>query len=237
MERSQTFPYYVKRNDGINLDMKKAIILANGDIPFIGQIKFLQKKEFNKLICADGGANSAKKLKIVPDVIIGDLDSISKNNIKFFANKSEIIQLKRQNDTDVEKALKYLINKKYDEVILLGATGDRLDHSICNLGIVLKFYDKIRISILHKKSFLRAYTKSVELYTIKDETISLYGFDAKTKITSKGLKYPLKNVALPFGQKESTSNVAKSNKVILNITNGIIFVIRDFNIMKKNDLI
>lgn len=217
--------------------MKKAIILASGDIPLIGQIKFLQKKGFNKLICADGGANSARKLKIVPDLIIGDLDSISENNIKFFGNKSEIIQVKRQTDTDVEKALKYLIKKKYDEVILLGATGNRLDHSICNLGIVLKFFDKIMISILHKKSFLRAYSKTVDLDTIKDETISLYGFDTKTKITSKGLKYPLKNVALPFGQKESTSNTAKKDKVNLKITNGIIFVIRDFNIMKKNDLI
>jgi len=217
--------------------MKKAIILANGDVPLIGQIKFLQKKGYNKLICADGGANSARKLKIVPDLIIGDLDSLTDETRNHFANKSEIIQINRQNDTDVEKALKFLIKKKYNEVILLGATGDRLDHSICNLGIVLKFYEKIKVSILHKKSFLRAYTKSIELNTIQNETISIYGFDAKTKITSKGLKYPLKNVALPFGQKESTSNVAASHKVKLKINGGIIFVIRDFNVLKKNDLI
>jgi thiamine pyrophosphokinase len=74
------------------------------------------------------------------------------------------------------------------------------------------------------------------LKTIPGETISIYGFDSKTKIISKGLKFPLKNIALPFGERESTSNVAISNKVTLKINGGIIFVIRDFNVMKKNDL-
>ncbi len=216
--------------------MKKAIIIANGDVPKKSEIKYLQKKGYAEIICADGGANSARKLNIIPDYIIGDLDSISKENLKYFNKKASIIKLKRQNDTDVEKALKFLIKKKFTDVILLGATGDRLDHSFCNLGIVIKFFDKINISILHKKSFLRAYSGTIDFPTLKNEVISLYGFDVKTKITSKGLKYPLKNIALPFGQKESTSNVATTNKVSLKITGGIIFIIRDFKTLIKNDL-
>ena len=217
--------------------MKKALLLANGDSPRKSQIKYLEKRGFNFLICADGGANSAKKLNIIPNLIIGDLDSITENNEKYYSDKSELIKISRQNDTDVEKALKYLIRKKFDEVILLGATGDRLDHTICNLGIVIKFYNKIKISILHEKSFLKAYDNNVNLITKKDEIISLYGFDTSTKITSKGLKYSLKNVSLPFGQRESTSNVAKSEMVNLKISGGIIFVIRDFNTLQENDLI
>ena len=217
--------------------MKKALLLANGDAPKKSQIKYLQRKEFDFLICADGGANSAKKLNIIPNLIIGDLDSITENNEKYFSDKSEIIKISRQNDTDVEKALKYLIRKKFDEVILLGATGDRLDHSICNLGIVIKFFNKIKISILHEQSFLKAYDNDVDLKTEKNEIISLYGFDTSTKKTSKGLKYPLKNISLPFGERESTSNVATSEMVYLKITGGIIFVIRDFNTLQKNDLI
>ncbi len=135
---------------------KKAIILANGDLPTKYQLKYFQKMRYNTLICADGGANSAKKLCIVPDYIIGDLDSITEDNLNFFAQKSIILRIKRQNDTDVEKSLKFLIKNKYTDVLLLGATGDRLDHSICNLGIVFKFYDRIKVSILHKKSYLTA---------------------------------------------------------------------------------
>ena len=217
--------------------MKKAIIIANGDAPKKSQINYLQKIGYSTIVCADGGANSAKKLNIIPDYIIGDLDSISKKNLNFFEKKSKIIHYKRQNDTDVEKSLKFLIKKKYEEVVLLGSTGDRLDHTICNLGIVIKYFEKIKISILHGNSFLRAYNKDVEIKTIPNEIISIYGFDKKTKIKSNGLKYPLKNVTLPFGESESTSNVAVKDKVKFKIKGGVIFIIRDYKTMRDNDFI
>ncbi len=217
--------------------MKKCIILANGKPPQKKVINYLQSENYNFLICADGGANSARRLKIIPDIIIGDLDSIKAATYNFFKDKSKIIKLKRQNDTDVEKCLKFAIKNKFDEVILLGVTGDRLDHTFCNLGIVLKFFHLISLNIIAENSFLSAYTDSVELTTVPNETISIYGISPKTKITSEGLKYPLNNVTLPFGEKESTSNIALSNKVKLKVKGGKIFVIRDFNLLKKNGFI
>ncbi len=217
--------------------MKKCIILANGKPPQKKVISYLQSKDFNYLICADGGANSAKKLNLIPDIIIGDLDSIKPTTYNFYKSRSKIVRLKRQNDTDVEKCLKYAIKNKFDDAILLGVTGDRLDHTFCNLGIVLKFFHLVSLKIIAENSFLSAYSGSVELMTVPDETISIYGISPRTKIISEGLKYPLKNVALPFGEKESTSNIALSNKVKLSIKGGKIFVIRDFNLLKNNGLI
>jgi len=216
--------------------MKKCIILANGKPPKKSVITFFQKKGFNKLICADGGSNSALKMKLIPDVIIGDLDSISAAALKEFKSFSKIIRLKGQNDTDVEKCLKYAYRNKYDEALLVGATGNRLDHTFCNLGIVLKFFHQIKISLIAEDSFLKAYSGNVELKTFPGETISLYGLSPKTKITSNGLKYELKNVALPFGVRESTSNITKKNLVKLKIVNGVVFVIRDVKTMIDNDL-
>ena len=216
--------------------MKKCIILANGKPPRKSIITFFQKNGFDRLICADGGADSALRLGLTPDFIIGDLDSISKETIKKFKNTSQILQYKTQNDTDVEKCLKFAIKNKFDEALLIGVTGNRLDHTICNLGIVLKYFSKIKISLLAENSYLKPYTGDVLLKTQKGEIISLYGFDKKTKITSRGLKYPLKNISLPFGEKESTSNVSTSNSVQLKIRNGIIFIIRDFNTIKEYDL-
>jgi len=216
--------------------MKKCIILANGKPPKKNVITFFQKRNFQTLICADGGANSAMKLKLIPDFIIGDLDSISSEAIKKFRSTSKIIKIKRQNDTDVEKCLKYAIKNNYDEALLVGATGNRLDHSFCNLGIVLKFFSEINISLIAEDSILKPYKGNVKLKTHPGETISIYGIDTKTKITSRGLRYPLKNVSLPFGKKESTSNVASSKTVELKITGGIIFIIRDVNLMMKYDL-
>ena len=214
--------------------MEKCLILANGLPPKKSEILFLQKAGYETLICADGGANTAYKLALIPDYIIGDLDSAKDKVLKHYSDKSVIKKYKRQNDTDVEKCLKFAIKQKCEEVILLGGTGDRLDHSFCNLGIVIKFFDEIRINVLHQKTFLTPYKGKVELLTELGETISIYGIDKKTKITTKGLKYPLTNESLPFGERESTSNVALKDKAKLNITGGVMFVIREFKVMRRN---
>ena len=217
--------------------MKKCIIIANGKPPTKKVIQYFVKNGFSTIICADGGANSAKRIGTIPDFIIGDLDSVDSSTLKYFKRKSTIIQNKRQNDTDVEKCLKFAIKKKYYEVVLLGVTGNRLDHTIGNLGIVLKFFNKIKTHIAAENSYLTPYKNFVSLNSRDGETISIYAFDNKTSITSKGLKYPLKNSKLPFGKKESTSNVSIDSIVELNIKGGIVFVIRDFNFVKKYDLI
>ncbi|MCH7973671.1 MAG: thiamine diphosphokinase, partial [Bacteroidetes bacterium] len=56
--------------------MKKCIIIANGKCPKKSELKYFVEQGYSTIICADGGANSALKLKINPDYIIGDLDSI-----------------------------------------------------------------------------------------------------------------------------------------------------------------
>jgi thiamine pyrophosphokinase len=216
--------------------MKKCIIIANGKSPSKKVVEYFYKKEFNTIICADGGANSAKKIGIIPNFIIGDLDSISLSTLKYFKDKSTIIQIKRQNDTDVEKCLKFAIKKGFKEAILLGVTGDRLDHTICNLGIVIKFFNKIKIYLTAESSFLTPINNDTIIKSKIGETISIYAFDKNTRITSIGLKYHLNKTALPFGVRESTSNVSSSNKVKLKVSGGIIFIIRDFNFMKKHDL-
>ncbi|HCY76010.1 MAG TPA: thiamine diphosphokinase [Ignavibacteriales bacterium] len=216
--------------------MEKCIILANGKSPTKKVVEYFVKKSFSTIICADGGANSAMKLKIIPDYIIGDFDSIKKSTQKYFEKKSIIIKYSRQNDTDVEKCLKFAIRKKITEVVLLGVTGDRLDHTICNLGIVIKYFGKIKLHIAAEKSFLTAFNSTTIIKSKKGETISLYALDNKTKITSTGLKYKLTNAVLPFGMRESTSNVSNSHIVKLEIHGGVVFIIRDFNFMKKHDL-
>lgn len=216
--------------------MKKCIILANGEPPRKEVINFLRKKGYEYLICADGGANAAFRMKLIPDIVIGDLDSITLHVKEYYKSLCKIVELKRQNDTDVEKALKYAAKNYFTDIILLAVTGDRLDHSFCNLGIALKFYRKFRLRILHHSSILETFTGDVELKARNGEMISIYGFDEKTKITSNGLKYKLNKTSLPFGKRESTSNVAVKDVVSLKIIGGKVFVIRDFDTLRKNDL-
>jgi thiamine pyrophosphokinase len=217
--------------------LKRCIILANGKPPAKKIISFLIGNGYPNFYCADGGANAAMKMGFLPHYIIGDLDSIHSETINYYLGKTEIVKLNGQNDTDVEKCLKSAIKKKFNEAILLGVTGDRLDHTFCNLGIVVKYFDKIRVKIIAENSLLTAITGIHKLKTFPSETISIYGIDNKTKISSEGLKYKLKKITLPFGHKESTSNIALGSEVMLKVVNGIIFVIRDFQIMRKHDLL
>jgi thiamine pyrophosphokinase len=214
----------------------KCIILANGKPPRKSIIQFLQKKGYTKLICADGGANTARKMNLLPDYIIGDLDSISSANLAHYHEITKIIKIKRQNDTDTEKCIKTAIRKGIYDIILTGVTGDRLDHTFCNLGIVIKFSKLVHLKIMAENSLLASYSGNVSFETYPGETISLYGFDRRTKIISHGLYYRLNNISLPFGEQESTSNIAIGARVELKITGGIIFVIRDFKTMMKHDL-
>ncbi|OGU62682.1 MAG: thiamine diphosphokinase [Ignavibacteria bacterium RBG_13_36_8] len=214
--------------------MKRSIVFANGKPPNKSVISYLQRVGYNVLICADGGANYAYQLNLIPDYIIGDLDSIEPKIQKYFENKSKIIRYNRQIDTDVEKCLKFAIGKGCNDIILVGVTGDRLDHTFCNLGIVIKFFYKAKITIIHEKSVLMVLTGKVIFKTVAGEIISIYGLKTNTRISSRGLKYPLRNVSLPFGMKESTSNIAVSDIVELKIKNGIAFVIREYKVLKKN---
>lgn len=216
---------------------KKCLILANGNKPSKYWINYFIRTGYSFVICADGGADSAKQLGIQPKIIIGDLDSISAKTLKHYENTAQIIKYKRQNDTDLEKSIKFAIKNGFEEVVLCGATGNRLDHTFGNLGVVLKFNDKIKIFLHHHKSILYAIKGSNIIPTHEGETISFYGIDNKTKFISKGLKYPLRNVSLPFGISESTSNVAKTKNITIKISGGTGFVIRDLETVKKYDLI
>lgn len=213
--------------------IKKCLILANGKPPKKKDILWLSEQGYNTLICADGGANFAYKMGFTPDYIIGDMDSLLPDVRKKYEKKSKIINYKRQNDTDIEKCLKVAVKNGFSETILLGATGGRLDHYFCNMGIPLKFSKSIHVRILHENSFLYVAEGNVQFQSRKGELISLYGFDKKTKITSSGLKYKLDKSTLKFGEKESTSNMAVSDEVKLKIKGGKIYLIRDFKEIKK----
>ncbi len=213
--------------------MKKAIVIANGDYFKFKNVLQLQKIGFSDIICADGGANKLIKKNMIPKFIIGDLDSIKAEVLEFYKNQTEVIKISSQDDTDIEKTIKFLMDRNYTELVIISATGERLDHSIGNLSILLKFADKLNLHLIHGKSILSVISGKVKLKAKKGEVISLFAFDDQTKITTKGLMYQLKNESLTFGKRESISNVATENTFELSIKNGFIFIIRDLKYFIK----
>ncbi len=212
---------------------KKAIIIGNGDIPKKRQILALSKFGFYDIVCADGGANNLYKLKLNPQYIIGDLDSVKLNVLDYFKSKDcRIIKISDQDNTDIEKALDFLLSLGYNDVILFGATGNRIDHTIGNISNLIKYRDKLNLHIIHHNSVLSCYHGLLNFKAKRGEVISFYGLDIETKFTTYGLKYNLNDELLYIGYRESTSNEANDENVSI-ISNKVFLFVRDFNIACK----
>ncbi|MDV7400010.1 thiamine diphosphokinase, partial [Arthrospira platensis SPKY1] len=89
-------------------------------------------------VAADGGANRAVSLNLVPDVVIGDLDSFDK--VGFPYPEAEVVHKPDQDTNDLEKALSLCLERQIREVLVFGATNMRLDHTWKNLSVMLQFH-------------------------------------------------------------------------------------------------
>ena len=97
------------------------LLLCNGEPPSRPLADRCVRKA-DQIIAADGGANAARSLDLVPDLIIGDLDSVTAATRRAFAGV-RTLHIRRQDTTDIEKALDHIRDHGGGRVIVLGATG------------------------------------------------------------------------------------------------------------------
>lgn len=208
--------------------MKAAIILCNGE-PVRKKIFEKIQKRFNAdLICADGGANSAYKMKLLPKVIIGDLDSIKVEVAQYYKQKKvKIVGIKRQNDTDLEKALKFCKKQKYEMIFIMGFSGRRFDHTLSNISNALKFARNFQIRLIENFSTLYLLHGKNTFHSFAGEIISMIAFRNQAKVTTHNLKYPLKSESLVFGERESTSNVSLGNWFDVEVSSHFLILTRE----------
>lgn len=201
----------------------KLLILCNGRPPS-EELFEKQLQWADGFIAADGGANAARSLGTLPDVVIGDLDSYEKHPDDTF----EVIHKPTQYANDLEKALQLAREKKAEQVTVLGATGLRLDHSLKNLS-VLKQFDDFFSSLLFMDDFTTVqllpnnFSQEIAVQT----TVSLFPLSGKvTGITTRGLKYPLNEESLENGVRDGSSNMVTSSPVhITHQTGDLLFFI------------
>jgi len=198
--------------------MKRALILANGNPPSKRLFrKYLLSADW--FICADGGANTAVRFGSIPHLIIGDFDSVRKETLRVF-NKVVKQKLKDQNSTDLEKALTTAIRKKCTEIVVLGATGGRLDHAIGNLSALAKFSRKTTIKFIDDTGEFIPVGPTLEITLPVGTTISLLPLSRCSGIVTRGLKWNLNNEPLQLGIRESTSNSVVSSQVTIKVRSG-----------------
>lgn len=212
--------------------MKRCLILTGGrlDPAFAGS--FLQKEKFNRVIAVDGGLKAAKELGLVPDVIVGDFDSVDPSVLAFYRKTEHIVWEVHQpekDDTDTELALKRAMAMGVGEIVILGATGGRLDHMIGNIQLLYPCLQTgIRASIVDPQN--RLYLIDGETLFRRDAVWGKYiSFLPLTQevrgITLKGFKYPLTNKDIRIGTSLCISNELIEEEGKITVSDGVLIAV------------
>ncbi len=205
--------------------MKRAIVFVNGNLSDLGQAKKnIKKTDF--LIAADGGANLIEKLKLMPNIVIGDMDSIKPELLK----KYKSINYPRKKDkTDFELAVDYCLKNKFQEIIIFGILGDRIDHLIANIFLIAKIQTEnpsAKIKIIEGKKEIFVLNKEILIEGKIGDEISIIPVSEKLEgIVTDGLEYQLNNEVLLFGSTRGISNVMNKTTALITTSGGTGIVI------------
>ena len=208
--------------------MKRAVLISGGVISDYEYIASLIKTD-DFILCADSGIYHCTQMKKKADVIVGDFDSANRNHISEFAlrNNAEVIELNPVKDyTDTEFGLDYLVERGYRDILLLGATGNRVDHMLSCIFLMEK-YRKLntRLIIADEKNILSYAT---------DETVFLCRNDMKyvsilpledSCVSSEGLKYPMMRTELKRASSLGISNEYTGDDASLTIFCGSVLIV------------
>ncbi|MDF1574789.1 MAG: thiamine diphosphokinase [Bacteroidales bacterium] len=171
----------------------RIVILANGSFPEARQgLDLLNSAEL--VICCDGAADKLLARGMTPQVIIGDMDSVSFRVREQFG--SIMIRSEEQESNDLTKAVQYCIEKAYPAVTILGATGLREDHTLGNISLLLEYYPGIEASIVSDFGIFFLVQSGQQVESFAGEKISVFAVDNRTRVSSRGLKYPLQDLRL-----------------------------------------
>lgn len=181
------------------------------------------------VIGADGGGNLLITAGIVPDVVIGDLDSFifegtpsRPGDAEGTPRDFELIQDSDQETNDLEKALNLALGRGATEAVVLGATGLRLDHTLKNLSVLLQFSRKFTDIIFRDNSCdIRVVPKHFSMDTRPGQTVSLFPMSGHVEgIITDGLLYSLNNETLENGVRDGSSNKATGNRISIRYRSG-----------------
>ena len=174
------------------MNVKKNIsVILNGQMPTDDTI-INQITNSDFIIAVDGSANKLFDLKIIPDVIIGDLDSLQ--NIE---NKDiELIEAPDQNKTDFRKTLEWCIEKNILNISIFGISGESEDHFLGNYYTLSDFGEKISWKAFTDFSMISPCVGNKKFESFKGQKVSLFCMRGSSTVNSENLEYPLQSYHL-----------------------------------------
>lgn len=206
--------------------MNRCVIFTGGKID--DDFSFIEKNNLKEsfIICADSGYNYAEKLNIIPDIIVGDYDSLGfiPENIK-----EKLVFPVEKDDTDLMLAIKEAIKRGYKEIDIYGGFGGRFDHLFGNIqalafiadhdaeGRLISEHEEVMILNPGKYRFKRRDNYSLSLFAYSDIVSGL---------SISGAKYTLCNAVLTSSFPLGASNIIVDEFAEISIKSGRLLAVQ-----------
>ncbi|WP_421918328.1 thiamine diphosphokinase [Marinifilum sp.] len=203
---------------------KKSVILANGAFP-THEIPLNELKESKHIICCDGAINKLEKAGLEPFAIIGDLDSL--NPELKFKYKDRIHHYSNQDNNDLSKAVDWCVANKYNEISIVGATGERDDHMIGNIFLLPQYAKKLKVKMLTDFGFFTPVNRSKNFDSYTRQQVSVFSPDRDTVITTANLRYALTNQTLEL-MWQGTLNESMGDSFRIEFEGGPLIVFQEY---------
>jgi len=205
----------------------KVVVIANGPMdeqPIYHDVV----RGADLIICADGGANMAMSNGWHPDVLVGDMDSVAPNILAELESSGCAVMRhsSRKDETDLELALTEAVKRGATDIVVLGATGGRVDHTIANVML-------LSIPVLVGRH-VRILDGDTEVVPVRDmgrvhgrpgDTVSLIPVRGDVRgITTEGLEWQLDEGTLAFGYARGVSNVLTAPVASISVRDGLLLI-------------
>ncbi|MCE2993867.1 MAG: thiamine diphosphokinase [Alphaproteobacteria bacterium] len=186
------------------------------------------KREYQRgidiTICLDGAIAKIPEGTHI-DYIIGDFDTIERNNIDTSILDAKHIKITEQDSTDLEKGIEYALSLGASSICIANAFGGRSDHSLYNISMLKKYSSKVETIYM---------TNGLEhIYYLCNTDLSLLGTIGGSVaiipfpsacISSQGLKYDMQDFAIKIGENASVSNSLRKEKALISISGDALVI-------------
>ena len=209
---------------------KRIIIFANGELPDLEKARALLCDD-DFIIAADGGTRHALMLGLVPNVIVGDLDSLPSNFEPSTFNGEIVLYPKDKNETDLELAIQHALTLNSKEIIILAALGGRLDQTLGNIALISNLQPSIcNLQLNDGIEEIFFCRDSCEINGTPNDLVSLIPWQGEViGIVTSGLKWPLQNETLYPHKTRGISNEMIGETAAVQIKSGLLLIVHRRN--------
>ena len=206
--------------------MKRCVIVGGADINNYEYIRGCLREDDYIAFC-DSGQKHMDNLGVKPNLIVGDFDSYENPNLDV-----ETIELPcEKDDTDTMFAVKEAIKRGFDEFVLIGVVGARLDHTLGNISILLHLNSlRKKAMIIDDYSLISVVSNEPEFIDDSFAYFSLINVSGKAKgVVIENAKYPLDNAEITCEYQYGISNeVMKGEFAKVSVSDGQLLLVRVF---------